>query len=91
MRQVASTTLSKEARDAILLAQTEGTFPYPKDDGKLFRNRESKLPVQGTDYYREYTVVTPGCVNRGSQRIVIGKGGEIYFTFDHYSTFMEVV
>ncbi|UFI47588.1 ribonuclease domain-containing protein [Pseudomonas savastanoi] len=39
-------------------------------------------------YYTEYVHPTPGIVGPGPQRIVVGKGGEMYYTADHYKTFM---
>lgn len=34
---------------------------------------------------------TPGERDRGARRIVTGRGGEIYWTDDHYETFREVI
>jgi hypothetical protein len=42
------------------------------------------------DYYREYTVNTPGAKDRGARRIVRGKGGETYYTDDHYRNFIQI-
>jgi len=64
-------------------------FPH-RNDGNVFRNREGRLPSQSEGYYIEYVHPTPGVAGQGSQRIVIGQGGEIYFTPDHYGTFIPV-
>ena len=56
----------------------------------VFRNREMILPRQGRGYYREYTVKTPGERTRGARRIVAGRGGELYYTEDHYSSFKRI-
>jgi filamentous hemagglutinin len=62
---------------------------YPhKNDGTFFQNREGLLPPQGAQYYREYVVPTPGSSGVGPQRIIIGNGGELYYTPDHYKTFI---
>jgi ribonuclease T1 len=71
-----------------LIAQG-GPFPHDKD-GSVFSNREGRLPAQPRGYYREYTVPTPGAKNRGARRIVRGKGGETYYTSDHYKTFTRI-
>jgi len=80
----------REAIDATLaLVRAGGPFPYGKD-GSEFSNREGRLPPQDTGYYREYTVPTPGSPDRGARRIVSGRAGEIYYTRDHYRTFLRL-
>ena len=65
--------------------------PFPEDrDGVTFENREELLPDQPRGYYREYTVPTPGSDDRGARRIVVGEGGELYWTADHYSSFSRI-
>lgn len=64
-------------------------LPY-EEDGSTFQNREGLLPDQPLGYYREYTVVTPGSPDRGARRLVIGEGGETYYTDDHYESFVEI-
>lgn len=62
-----------------------------RNDGVVHRNREHKLPVKNDpQYYREYVVRTPGLSSVGPQRVIIGKGGEAYYTPDHYQTFIRV-
>jgi ribonuclease T1 len=62
-----------------------------RNDGVVHRNREGKLPRQNDpEYYREYVVRTPGLRSVGPQRLIIGKGGEAYYTPDHYRTFIRV-
>jgi ribonuclease T1 len=81
--------LSAEARTTIALIRKGGPFPYAKD-GAIFGNREQILPRQIRGYYREYTVKTPGERTRGARRIIWGKGGEFYYTDDHYNHFRRV-
>ncbi|MCP4522861.1 MAG: hypothetical protein GY828_01445, partial [Candidatus Gracilibacteria bacterium] len=72
-----------------------GVGKYSKD-GTTFENRppvgelESKLPVKEEGYYTEWTVDTPGVENRGARRIVKGNDGEMYYTEDHYLTFIQI-
>lgn len=68
-----------------------------KDDGKyqkdgaIFMNRERRLPVQkDRSYYEEWTVTTPWSWDRGARRIISGKAGELWFTDDHYGTFLRI-
>ena len=56
----------------------------------MFSNREAMLPKRERGYYREYTVHTPGARDRGARRIVSGRGGEHYYTDDHYRTFRRI-
>jgi len=81
--------LPPEASATLALIRKGGPYPYAKDH-HVFGNREGRLPKQKHGYYREYTVKTPGERTRGARRIVAGKGGEMYYTGDHYSTFQRV-
>ena len=76
-------------QDTITLLRSGGPFPYRQDGGE-FSNREGRLPQQGPGYYREYTVETAGSPDRGARRIVSGRAGEIYYTRDHYQTFIRL-
>ena len=94
--QVATTALAQfpaeerqAIQDTLALLKTDGPFPYRKD-GSEFSNREGRLPPQVPGYYREYTVATAGSPDRGARRIVSGRAGEIYYTRDHYQTFMRL-
>ena len=87
---VRAADLPPEARRTLDLIARGGPYPYAKD-GAVFSNFERILPREERGYYREYTVKTPGERDRGARRIVTGRGGEIYWTDDHYETFREVV
>ena len=45
--------------------------------------------IGDAQYYKEFSVPTPGPVDRGKARIVTGAEGEIYFTPDHYESFVR--
>jgi ribonuclease T1 len=82
--------LPVEARQTLARIEAGGPFPY-KQDGRVFHNRERLLPQRARGYYREYTVKTPGARDRGARRIVAGRGGEYYYTEDHYRSFRRIV
>lgn len=88
-REIAAAELPAEARATIALIRKGGPFPHERD-GIEFRNFEKRLPLQPRGYYREYTVRTPGVRSRGARRIVAGRGGELYYTDDHYDSFRRV-
>jgi ribonuclease T1 len=81
--------LPAEARLTLSLIRKGGPFPYAKD-GAVFGNREAMLPRAKRGYYREYTVKTPGERTRGGRRIVAGRGGEYFYTDDHYNHFNRI-
>lgn len=81
--------LPAEARRTLALIQAGGPFPYAQD-GRTFGNRERLLPRRDRGYYREYTVRTPGARDRGARRIIAGRGGEFYYTADHYRSFRRI-
>ncbi|MDR6414071.1 ribonuclease domain-containing protein [Pseudarthrobacter sulfonivorans] len=83
---IRESALPAEARRTLALIRAGGPYSYSQDD-KTFGNFERILPRQGSGYYREYTVPTPGESDRGARRIVTGAGGEKYYTQDHYDSF----
>jgi ribonuclease T1 len=91
--EVAVARLPAEAQRTLELIRDGGPFPYERD-GVRFGNRERLLPAQPRDYYREYTVKTPGAKHRGARRIVCGgpaKAPDVcYYTHDHYQSFSRI-
>jgi ribonuclease T1 len=87
--KIESEYLPLEALQILKLIDEGGPFPYIKD-GAVFYNREGKLPIKTPDYYREYTVQSPGADDRGAKRIITGEDGVKYFTDDHYQSFKEI-
>jgi ribonuclease T1 len=81
--------LPAEARDTLQYIKRGGPFPYARD-GIEFKNRERILPLQPRNYYREYTVKTPGVSHRGARRIVCGVVPECYYSDDHYRSFRRI-
>lgn len=86
--------LPREGTQVLQTIAQGGTFRYGKD-GATFGNRERLLPRQAADYYREYTVPTPGEGDRGARRVVCGgqpvtSTAECYYTADHYASFRRI-
>ncbi|MEY9858123.1 ribonuclease T1 [Catenulispora sp. GAS73] len=90
MGSIAEASLPAEARDVIKRIDDGGTFQY-RQDGVTFQNRERQLPAEPSGYYREYTVATPGAADRGARRLILGRDGELYYTPDHYKSFLWVL
>jgi ribonuclease T1 len=78
-----------EISRVLALVATDGPFPHDQD-GTTFSNREGLLPQHPEGYYQEYTCETPGSDDRGARRLVIGQGGETYYTADHYESFTQI-
>jgi guanyl-specific ribonuclease Sa len=64
-------------------------FPH-RNDGSVFQNREGLLPKQPQGYYREYVHPTPGVNGPGAQRVIQGQNDELYYSPDHYRTFVPL-
>ena len=90
LAKIEAGTLPIEARNTLDLILDGGPFPFSRDD-TVFQNRERLLPIRPEGYYREYTVITPGEDDRGPRRIVAGADGGLYFTVDHYDSFVEII
>ncbi len=55
----------------------------------VYGNKNGALPTKPEGHYTE-TDVWPGTGPRGTQRLVIGRNGEVWYTPDHYATFTRV-
>ncbi|GAA4017769.1 ribonuclease domain-containing protein [Allokutzneria multivorans] len=84
------TGLPQEAASTWESIRAGGPYKYPKNDNVDFFNREGVLPAKAKGHYREFTVVTPGEKTRGARRLVTGQAGEVYYTADHYKSFVVV-
>ena len=88
-------SLPQEAHETASDILAGGPYDYPDNDNVRFGNYEGVLPQQDRNYYREYTVETPGIGHRGAKRIVTGGGSETdpdvwYYTDDHYESFCSI-
>lgn len=61
-----------------------------RNDGTIFKNMEGLLPKQAKGYYREFVVPTPGVKGAGLQRLIKGLNGEIFYSPNHYKSFIRV-
>lgn len=59
-------SIPPEATELIDDIHSGGPFDHPSNDGSHFGNYEQILPREDSDYYREYTVETPGVDHRGN-------------------------
>lgn len=82
-------SLPEEAAETWRLIEAGGPFPERRD-GTVFFNREGLLPARERGYYHEYTVPTDGLSHRGARRLVTGESDELYYTGDHYQSFVIV-
>ncbi|TFB87583.1 hypothetical protein E3O44_10855 [Cryobacterium algoricola] len=78
--------------DIVESMQSTGTPPPGVRQGGLpgkpgvYGNRSGALPAQPQGYYSE-SDVWPGTGSRGTERVVTGGSGEVWYTPDHYGTF----
>jgi len=89
-QKVNLSSLPAQAATTVKLIKKGGPFPYPKNDGVVFRNDQHILPLCSSGYYHEYTVPTPGASTRGARRMITGSAGEYFYTGDHYASFSLV-
>ncbi len=66
----------------------EGTPPHYGEDGQPWGDREKLLPTN--DSYEEFVHPTPGGGPESAQLIVGQTTKTVYFTFDHYRSFLRV-
>lgn len=58
--------------------------------GDNFGNYEEILPVEDGVTYKECDIDTLGAEKRGAKRIVFSNDGNIYYTEDHYESFVQL-
>lgn len=82
--------LPAPAKEVIALIESGGPFRFRKD-GSVFGNYDGHLPRRPRGYYREYTAQYASRKGRGAKRIISGRGGEFYYTSDHYDSFRRII
>lgn len=86
---IAVADLPPEARQVLGEIRSGGPFEFGQD-GSTFHNFERLLPPEPDGFYKEYTVPTPGASTRGARRIIQGADGRLFYTSDHYRTFLLI-
>ncbi len=64
--------------------------PYKCIGGDNYSNYEKTLPVKTGRKYYECDINTLGALKRGAERLVYSNDGLIYYTSDHYATFVKL-
>jgi len=78
----------KKAYQVLAIVRQTGHAPEGYVGGRVFQNREHRLPVEGD--YREFDV-DPHEGNRNSQRIIVEwETKKAWYTGDHYQTFIPM-
>jgi guanyl-specific ribonuclease Sa len=78
--------------DEYVRSLRRGQIPPNVRGGSIFFNEFLDLPAKPFGYYHEYDV-EPQVPDRdrGKLRIVLGNGGEVYITGNHYRDFRQVI
>lgn len=79
------------SRDLAAEVEKLSTGKIPVRD--IFENRTGSLPKMQVNYYEEFEITsTPGWTKNIAtpERFIVGNGGEIYYTPDHYSTIFKL-
>lgn len=84
---VSTEDLPREAQQVLATIRRGGPYRY-RQDGVTFENRERLLPPHPKGWYREFTVTTPGSADRGPRRLILGRDGRVWYTADHYRSFV---
>ncbi len=69
-------------------SRVEDYWPGGAIGGDVFQNREGRLPSAPGRTWTECDINTWGKYARGAERIVFSNDGLIYYTADHYNTFV---
>lgn len=81
---------AKDIRETLARIERGEKLPH-RNDGAIFHNLEHRLPRQADGYYHEYVVPSPPQRGPGPRRLILGgHGSEIFYTPDHYVTFIPV-
>jgi ribonuclease T1 len=78
----------QKALDVLRIVRTTGEPPDGYVGGRVFENREGRLPAEGD--YREFDV-DPHNGQRNAERLIVEwKTKKAWYTGDHYQTFTEL-
>ncbi len=79
----ANNAIKREVQPTLDRIDRGDSFPH-RNDGSTFHNYDDTLPLQPDGYYKEYVHPTPGANGPGPRRIIIGAGGDTYYSPLHY-------
>ena len=93
--QAAPDNVPVQVRETLAYIRQHGFAPPGYVGGRVFGNYEGVLPRYNTKRkrieYREWDVRAKAeGRNRGAERLVTGNDGRVWYTADHYRTFVEV-
>jgi ribonuclease T1 len=84
----AESGVPQKALDVLRIVRTTGQPPDGYVGGRVFENREGRLPADGD--YREFDV-DPHHGQRNAERLIVEwKTKKAWYTGDHYQTFTEL-
>ncbi len=89
-RAITLKELPAEARPLLEQIKTGSAPPHSKKDGSEFKNHHKRLPKKEPGYYKEYIVPNAQVHLQHTRRIIVGAGGELYYTEDGYKTFRPI-
>ena len=85
---VADASVPRKALNVLQIVRTTGQPPDGYVGGRVFENREGRLPSGGD--YREFDV-DPHNGQRNAERLIVEwKTKKAWYTGDHYQTFTEL-
>jgi ribonuclease T1 len=94
--QSVSNNIPKKVYDVLKYVRENNTAPDGYVGGRKFGNFENLLPKKDENgrriNYQEWDVnPKQQGRNRGVERLITGSGGKVYFTKNHYKSFVEIL
>lgn len=80
--------------EATLARIERGERDPHRGDGEVYKNLPhidtgAQLPVKPPGYYNSYVYRRAGQREPGTERVITGRGGEVYYTSTHYRSFQQ--
>jgi guanyl-specific ribonuclease Sa len=97
LRSLGDAALDVQVRQVVESMDRDGRPPERVAQGGrrggrkgVFENAERRLPVRSRGYYTESDVWPRSSGGRGRERLIFGREGEVYYSADHYRTFVRL-
>jgi len=88
-QEQSNSSVPQKVLDVLAYVKQHGEAPEGYVGGRVFQNREHRLPPTTT--YHEWDVnLKERGQNRGTERLITGEDKSAYFTNDHYRTFTKI-